>query len=116
MKPESQQAKNRRKGAECERMAEAFLHRMGYKCVAPIETGKRKDGSCKAKVQGDFRAVGRAGQSVLVEVKWRETKLPFSALEKHQVEALSDHCAAEGKSLLIWVCERGMVALEWPVR
>ena len=67
-----------------------------------IRNGKRIVSAFpKEKVSGDFRAVtsGRlpdltiiaGGESVLVEVKSRPNRLQWSALEKHQVEALNEH-------------------------
>jgi hypothetical protein len=61
-----------------------------------------------AKVSGDFRAViPPSGRSVLIECKWRSDKLLFSDLEKHQHEALSNHTACGGLSLILWVNDRG---------
>lgn len=71
------------------------------------------------KVDGDFIAVvPGTGQSVLVEVKRRGTRdtLRWSDLEAHQREALDDHIANGGLSLVAWVLDNNeCIILPWPI-
>lgn len=118
--------RNREAGEAAEYLVRAELYRLGYHHVERIHTGwkvqfdkERKPVRAwpLEKVAGDFRAIGEGGQSVLVEVKSRSGRLPYSALEKHQIEALDEHHRHGGLSLLAWYDpESGRVSVwEWPV-
>lgn len=101
------QAARNRHGREGEALVAAWLRDHGYHMVEKCEVAFRKgaDGELHArgKVSGDFRAVGRDGQSVLVEVKSHAGSLPHGAFRVHQLEALSAHSSFGGLSLIAWV-------------
>ncbi len=106
---------SQRLGADAEALVRSALDRAGLRFIQRVETGWRRIGDTwrpAAKVAGDWRAVGPAGVSVLVESKWRGDSLPWSALEPHQHLALDEHAAAGGWSVLAWAGpRRGMVAV-----
>ncbi len=67
------------------------------------------------KVSGDIRGILVGGRSVLCECKSFDDKLLFSHLQKHQVEALDQHSAIGGLSLLAWKWQEGYAVMRWPV-
>lgn len=111
-----EQRARQRHGADAEVVVRARLISAGFAMVERIETGHRRCGMrwvpC-ARVAGDFRAVGAGGQSVLVEVKARPHRLPYSAIETHQSVALSLHALVGGLSLLAWVGADGIALMDW---
>lgn len=115
--------KNVAMGAAAEFLVKRALERLGFGQLCRIETGwrvMRVKGRMivrgpMAKVAGDWRAVGKNGQSVLVEVKHRAEKLIYSDLESHQVRALDEHHALGGLSLLAWVHDQGAIIMRWPI-
>lgn len=66
-----------------------------------------------AKVSGDFRAIGPAGKSVLIEVKYRENSLVYSDLEDHQIRALHEHTIHGGLSFLLWITQNLWMIYDW---
>jgi penicillin-binding protein-related factor A (putative recombinase) len=66
------------------------------------------------KVSGDFRGIFPGGRSVLCEVKSCD-KLLFSAFDKHQIDALNNHTAAGGLSLVGWKWPDGDSLMIWPI-
>ena len=71
-----------------------------------------------AKISGDYKAVDpQNGKSVLVEVKSTSGRLQYSRIEDHQRQALDDHHAAKGISLLGWYeKETGQIfVMRWPI-
>ena len=110
---------NKRRGDAVEKRVARLLADMGYVMIERVHTpftlirrGKKIVGAFpRERVSGDFRAVATGvihnptvtdggsvivapslkGLSVLVEVKSRPDRLQWSALEKHQVEALNEH-------------------------
>jgi hypothetical protein len=107
--------RNRAVGNQCEAIVHRALEHAGAQLVEAVHTpwriqrGMRQGRSViigatpMQKVSGDFRAVLPSGRSVLCEVKHREGRLVFSDFEKHQREALTNHSAAGGCSLIAWV-------------
>lgn len=90
---------NKKRGDAVERRVGRLLSDMGYVMVEKVNTpwkiiragGKIVDAVPERKVSGDFRGVNTLGQSMLCEVKSRATRLPWSAFEPHQIEALDEH-------------------------
>ncbi len=110
--------RNQRIGAQVERIAALRLIYLGFKMVCRISTptaiirGKRI--FC-GKAEGDLRAVGPGGTSVLVECKSRPERLTFSDLEKHQSARLDEHLALGGISLVAWHNSDGIYVLPWDI-
>lgn len=111
-----------------ERLAQYALNSLNLRMVEKIHVGWRllrtvnRRGSQtlawivpQKKVSGDYRAITDTGRSVLIEVKYRDEKLLWSNLAKHQVEALNEHVTYGGLSLLIWVTSEEAFVLRWPV-
>lgn len=117
---------NQRQGVWAEQMAERMLWSLGFKCIEPVETGwlikwinkKVVSAKPKAKVGGDFTAIGKGGQAVYCEVKTHGGDvLVHSTLKPHQAERMDAKAKAGALCLLIWV--KGPTeahVLEWPVK
>lgn len=117
-------SRNRKRGKRGETLVKQELERRGLHLVEKIEVGwgikRDRRGSIKGawpleKVSGDYRAITSRGRSVLVEVKSKEERLPWSALRPHQREALDKHAAVGGLSLLAWVHDGEVSIMQWPV-
>lgn len=110
--PQQRGRRNRAAGEAVEDYAADLLRRLGLAMIERVHTPwkvvRGKGGAIKhafpvEKVSGDFRAVlPSTGQSVLVEVKSRAQQLCWSDFRPHQREALTDHDAAGGLSLVVW--------------
>lgn len=114
--------RNRAAGAAAEQLVAAELIRIGYRfverCHTPWRIARNAQGRIVGatpmeKVSGDFRCLTEAGRSVLVEVKYRPSRLVYSDLEPHQWAALQAHDAAGGLSLIAWVHQGGIRILQW---
>jgi hypothetical protein len=111
-----------RHGAASEEVVRLRLVHLGFLLVEKVETpwrivrgpGGRVVGAHPLRrVSGDFRAVRPGGQSVLVEVKWRDDgPLSWGDLEPHQQAALGLHRSAGGLSLVCWCCPSGLSMFE----
>ncbi len=116
--------RNRKAGYSSEEAAAAQLRAMGFRMVEPIQTGWRvvRDRQGRIvrafpleKVSGDIRAVAPGGRSVLVEVKERDRNLRWSDFEPHQRQALDEHAALGGLSLVVWLYQGQFYVLHWPI-
>ncbi len=116
--------RNRKAGYSSEEAAAAQLRAMGFRMVEPIQTGWRvvRDRHGRIvnafpleKVSGDIRAVAPGGRSVLVEVKERDRNLRWSDFQPHQREALDEHAALGGLSLVVWLHRGHFYVLPWPI-
>ena len=116
--------RNRKAGYSSEKAAAAQLRAMGFRMVEPIQTGWRvvRDRHGRIinafpleKVSGDIRAVAPGGRSVLVEVKERNRNLRWSDFQPHQREALDEHAALGGLSLVAWLYRGHFYVLPWPI-
>ncbi len=109
--------RSQRMGAQAQRVVVRLLRVRGYKCVTEIATKMRKCGArwvFAERAEGDIRAVGHDGVSVLVECKYRShDHLSWSDLAAHQIASLNAHTAAGGESLLAWVGSGGVQVLSW---
>lgn len=120
-----QQSRNRRAGEAVEQVAAHRLVALGVLQVCAIDVGwriQRRPGgaiigaSPKAKVAGDLRGVLPGGRSVLVECKrTAKASLPYSQLEHHQHQRLTDHAEAGGLSLVAWSWPGGIALLRYPI-
>ncbi len=112
-----------RNGRDAQEIVRLRLIGMGMKLVETVATpsvnrriaGKVVGRKFIKKVSGDIRAViDGPGTSVLCEVKFRPDRLRFSDLYEHQANALDQHHAAGGISLLAWASRHGVVIMRWP--
>ncbi|MBA3622981.1 MAG: hypothetical protein H0W48_00625 [Methylibium sp.] len=119
----NRQRQRRAHGAQAESIIPARLRALGFHLVERVHTpwqimrgvnGRITSAFPLEKVSGDFRCVAPGGRSVLVEVKSRSRRLPYSAVERHQALALDQHYLAGGMSLLAWVSPEGVVILDYP--
>lgn len=100
------------RGKAGEDAARLALASAGFKMIERIGTPVRLvkhpfvDGYFRViygeRVAADFRAVGPLGVSVMAEVKTVDT-LRWSDFRAHQPDALSEHEACGGVSLVAWV-------------
>lgn len=109
---------SQRRGAATEAVTGLRLRFLGFGLICRINTptkairGKRIfSGTC----EGDWRAVGPGGISVLIECKYRPERLVFSDLEAHQWSRLDEHLKLGGLSLLAWQCRTGLFVLPWNI-
>lgn len=119
--------RSKRMGEHGEQAAYLALRSIGLEFIEPIHQAWKlirwlpKYGRGAAhivplkKLKGDFRAIGRDGVSVLVEVKMRDEQLLWSDLKQHQREALTEHYQCGGMSLVVWVATNDIFVLEWPI-
>lgn len=111
---------SQRKGAQGEDLVKKALVDAGYLMVeriCPPAIAKMIRGKpvvvYTGAVSGDYRAIAgihALGLSVLVEAKTYDERLPWSAFEDHQIEALDLHARCGGISIVAWV-DRGEVRL-----
>ena len=116
---------NQKAGAFAEQFAERWLYSQGFHCIERIQTGwyikwingKVVSAKPRAKVSGDFVAIGKNGQAVHVEIKMRGGDvLIHSDLENHQVEAMDEKTKHGALCLLLWVrSPTELKALQWPI-
>lgn len=98
-------SRNQRRGQAVELVAANRLRYLGFDMVLQIATptkmvrGKR---TFCGKAEGDLRAVGPGGISILAECKSRPSHLVFSDLEDHQWRRLDQHRDLGGLSLMCW--------------
>lgn len=110
-----------------EQHAASALRRIGVHCVEEIGTpfvitnrkkfggGTWLQGFFKERVSGDHRGVTAEGISVLAETKTIVGRnLRWSDFKEHQPGRLDEH-ARYAISLLVWVSERGIFVMRWPV-
>lgn len=118
------QKARRAHGEQGQDLVEVALVARGFKMIEAVHTpwrvirkmGRIVGAFPVKKVSGDFRAVTTGGVSVLVEVKGRDGRnVPWSAFEDHQREALSDHAACGGISLVACVRDGEIKFYDWPV-
>ena len=116
--------RNRKAGYSSEEAAAAQLRALGFRMVEPIQTGWRvvRDRHGRIiraypleKVSGDIRAVAPGGKSVLVEVKARDRNLRWSDFQPHQRQALDEHAALGGLSLVVWLHQGDFYVIPWPI-
>ena len=109
---------NQRRGSQVEQIAAHRLVYLGFGLVCRISTptamirGKRV---FSGKAEGDLRAVGPGGVSVLCECKSRPDRLVFSDFEHHQVARLDEHQALGGISLVAWHKVTELWILPWDI-
>ncbi len=109
---------SQRRGVATQKVAAMRLTFYGFRMVQQIATptamigGKRR---FSGKAEGDIRAIGPGGLSVLCEAKWRPERLVFSDLEDHQWQNLDQHHALGGISLLAWQCRAGLFIVPWDI-
>lgn len=113
-------------GMQAQEVVGMALRRLGLRMVEPIETGYdlvRRDGRVvggkpKRKVHGDWTAiVPYTGRSVRCEAKKRQDDvLSLSDFEPHQLQALNEHHALGGLSLVGWRNSATIIEiLRWPI-
>lgn len=121
--------RNAKAGNRSEEIVCSLLRQTGFVMVEPINrawiihrSGGRITGASPAKkVSGDISAMTIDGKKVLAEVKTRQdgddgAKLLFSAIEKHQAEALDTVHRFRGVALLVWYRNPYEIAvMRWPI-
>lgn len=124
----SKEARNQLRGSDGEKVAIGLLRGYGVKMAERIATpivilSRDKKGFVLIEydepVSGDIVGVmgDGSGRRVLAEVKTTEKdRIPFSYLEKHQVNALNENHLLGAVSLFVAVFEGyGAYVLRWPI-